>query len=149
MVILKETERTHEILGPIRYENGKGEPVLGTENCEPFWLARPGGWLSEVVEILLLGDSSGPAQGSLHRAVQVYKSLEKIDKEGRDLIRPLILNVPSANSSATDYEAYLSWIDCQQENTTVIFLWIGFPYVKWIATLNEKNDIIDLQEIYS
>ena len=147
--MLKETERIHEILGPIRYEDGKGNPALGTEDCVPFWLARPGGWSSEIVEILLSGDSSGPSQGSLRRAVQVYNSLEKIVKEGRDLIRPMILNEPSADPSATDYEAYLSWIDCQQENTTVIFVWIGFPYVKWIATLNEKNDIINLQETYS
>jgi hypothetical protein len=149
MVILKETERIHEILGPIRYEDGKGDPSLGIEDCEPFWLARPGGWESEVVEILLSGDSSSPAQSSLDRAVQVYTSLEKIDKAGRDLIRPIILNAPSADPSATDYEAYLSWIDCQQANTTVIFVWIGFPYVNWIATLNEKNDIIDLRETYS
>ena len=87
-----------------------------------------------------------PAPDSLERAIQVFKSFGNIEKEGRDLIRPIIMSTPSPERHAMQDEASLSWIDCQQEKTIVVFIWDGLPYVRWDATLNEENRIIDLQE---
>jgi hypothetical protein len=148
MAIRDETERIHEVLGPIRFDDGKGDPKFGTQDGSQCWLARPMGWLSHGVEIELSGDSSGPTVESLNRAIQAFNSVEKIEKEGRDLIRPIILNTPSAAPDVSDYEAELLWIDCKQIRATVVFAWAGSPYVKWTATLNAANDLIDLEETF-
>lgn len=146
MTILNETKRMHEILGELRFDDGKGDPTIGLENGAPFWLARPMGWSSDGVEILLSGNSSGPAPDSLERAIQAFNSLEKIEQEGRESIRPIIMNAPTPARDVNDYEANLLWIDCQQTKTIVVFNWDGFTYVRWDATLNEENRIIDLQQ---
>jgi len=149
MMILKETEQIHDVLGPMYFDNGKGDPKIGYKDYEPFWVVRPMGWAAYGVEILLSGDSSGPSSDSLDRAVRVFKSLEKIEKEGRDLIRPKIVNAPSTDFNVTHYEADLYWIDCQQTKIMVGFIWEGYAYVSWQASLSETNDIVDLQEIIS
>jgi len=146
MTILEETERIHEILGPIRFEDGKHDLEIGDESTQ-FWIAQPMGWLSDGVEILLSGDPSGPDDDSLERAVKVYKSLEKIEKEGRELIRPQIINLePDINVAYSD--ARILWIDCQQVKTKAVFDWIGFVYMNWDAIISEANDIIDIQLVY-
>ena len=143
MTILEETERIHEILGPIRFDDGKYDPKVADEGA-PFWLARPMGWLSDGIEILLSGDSSGPAHDSLERAIKAFKSLEIIEKEGRELIRPQLMNLPP-DFDVTHYDANILWIDCQHTKTTVVFNWEGLAYVMWDATLDEMNNIINLQ----
>lgn len=149
MVILKETERIHDVLGPIYFDNGMGDPIIKFKDYEPFWVGRPKGWSAYGVEILLSGDISGPRSDSLDRAVQVFRSLDKIEKERRDLIRPKILNAPSTDFDVTHYEVDLLWIDCQQIKVTVGFKWEGYAYISWQATLNETNKITGLQEIIS
>ncbi len=146
MAILKETEIIYEVLGPIRFENGKANPKLRINDIESFWIARPMGWTTDGVEIYISGDSSGPAPDSLNRAVRAFNSIEKIEQEGRALIRPIIMNAPSPDHDFNHYEANLLWIDCQQTKTIAVFNWDGFTYVKWDATLNETYSIIDLQE---
>jgi hypothetical protein len=149
MTILKETEQIHDVLGPVYFDNGTGIPKIRLEDYEPFWVGRPKGWSAYGVEILLSGDISGPAPDSLDRAVQVFRSFDNIEKEGRDLIRPKIVNTPSTDFDVTHYEADLLWIDCRQINITVGFRWEGYAYISWQATLNEINSITDLQEIIS
>jgi hypothetical protein len=105
MVLLNETRRIHEVLGEICFDDGKGDPKIGTEDGAPFWLARPMGWSANGVEILLSGDSLNPASTSLERAIQVFKSLDRIEKEGRELIRPMILGASSQGIDVTHYEA--------------------------------------------
>ncbi len=149
MVIIRETEQIHNVLGPIYFDNGKMPIKTRSEDYEPYWVARPMGWSADGVEILLAGDSSGPTSDSLERAVHVFKFLEKIEKEGRDLIRPRIVNALSTDFPVKHHEADLRWIDCQQTKTTVGFHWEGYAYVSWDASLNDTNDVVDLQEIIS
>ncbi len=146
MTILKETEQLHNILGPIRFDNGKGDHKIGLHDYAPYWVARPMGWMSEEVELLISGDSSGPSPDSLDRAIHAFNSHEKIKKEGRDLIRLKIINETSPDNDITHFEADLLWIDCQQTKTIAVFKWDGYTYIKWEATLNETDDIINLQE---
>jgi len=146
MMILKETERHHDILGPIRFDDGKDNHKAGLYDYAPFWVARPMGWMSDGIELLISGDPSGPTSDSLSRAIHVFNSLEKIEREGRDLIRPKIIKGASPDHDVTHFEANRLWIDCQQINTIVVFHWDGYTYVRWDATLNETNNIIDLQE---
>jgi len=144
MTILEETERIHEILGPIRFENGKYDSKVANE-VAPFWFARPTGWLSNGIEILLSGNSSSPDYDSLERAVKAFKSLEKIEKEGRELIRPQLMNF-QPDFVVKHYDANILWIDCQQITTIAVFNWEGLVYVRWDAMLNDANDIVDLHE---
>ena len=146
MTILEETERIHEILGPIRFEDGKYDPKVADE-VAPFWLARPMGWLSDGIELLLSGNSSGPDHDSLERAAKAFKSLEKIEEEGRELIRPQLMNLPP-DFDVTHYDANTLWIDCQQTRTIAVFHWEGFVYIRWDATLSETNSIIDIQRVF-
>lgn len=146
MTIINETKLVHEILGEICFDDGIGDSRIGIQDRTPFWLARPMGWLSDGVEILLSGDFLQPATDSLGRAIQVFKSLGNIEKEGQDLIHPIIMNTSSPERHATQDKAILSWIGCQQENSIAVFTWDGLPYVRWDATLNEENRIVELQQ---
>src|SRR5215216_5992408 len=130
MAIRSETKRMYEVIGEIRFDDGKGDPIVGMKDGIPFWLARPMGWSDTGVDILLSGDLLTPDSDSVERAVQVFQSLDKIEKEGRDLIRPKIMSASSQGIDVTHYEAALLWIDCQQRDTIVVFNWEGFPYVR-------------------
>ena len=146
MTILNETKRVHEVLGEIRFDNGVGDSKIGTSDRNPFWLARPFGWDSDNIEILISGDLFNPSLDSLERAVQIFRHLDKVEKEGKDLLRPIIMKATSQESNALHYEAALLWIDCQERNSMVVFNCRELPYIKWNLTLSENNEIIDFQE---
>ena len=51
MTIINETKRIHEVLGEIRFDDGKGDSKIGTPDEVSFWLARPMGWSSDGIEV--------------------------------------------------------------------------------------------------
>src|SRR5258706_10513194 len=118
MTIIEETERHHDVLGPIRFDDGKGDHHIEVQDYAPHWVARPMGWMSDGVELLISGDSSGPVVDSLDRAIRVFDFLDKIEREGRDLIRPKIMN-----------DVNLLWIDCQKAKTIAVFNCENLPYL--------------------
>ena len=146
MTILNETKWVHEVLGEIRFDNGVGNSIIGTSDRNPFWLARPFGWDSDNIEILISGDLFNPSLDSLEKAIHIFNHLDKVEQEGKELLRPIIMKATSQESTGLHYEATLLWIDCQERNSMVVFNCRELPYIKWNLTLSENNEIIDFQE---
>jgi hypothetical protein len=97
------------------------------------------------LELYLAGDESGPNDESLARAVRAFAAVAQIEKQGRDLIRPRLLDGPRPGLDDSDCEVDLEWIDCQRPESVAVFTWIGDVYMLWLATLNENCEIVGLE----
>jgi hypothetical protein len=130
MSINPNTEITHPELGPIRFDDGKPNPVIaGSRETAPMWVCRPEGWNSNGFEIYLPGTPSSPQ--NLERAVLAVRHREQIEAEGRRL----------SNSNVR-----LAWIDMMTDPPSVAFPDEDHVYVIWKGWLDDRLQVRELKQ---
>lgn len=130
MVIIPETEIGHDVLGPIRYDDGKPPENHAGKPSAAMWVARPNGWENDL-EIHIACGLDSPDSNSIKKAVQVLSAQVSICRQARD-------------ESNQDVE--IAWFDCTCSQVSVAFTDARDVYILWLATLDNGSKVLDMIE---
>lgn len=134
MAINADTEIMHELLGPIRYDDGQPLDRLNgySKSTTPMWVARPHGWDGDLEFYLACGDGNSPNSTSLRRAVTLFTDYGRILEIARQM---------------TSQKTNISWFDCTATATTIA---LTDPdddaYIRWMAVLDIDGNPIEITE---
>ena len=130
MPIRAETEILHDILGPIRFDDGASLPHMDSPSWEGQWVARPEEGSTDL-EYYLAGGPEGPDPSSVERAVKASAFLDQIESQAREI---------------SGLELDLAWIDCTAEVTTVALTYDPEVSSLWEGPLDDGLRLLSLTD---